>query len=212
MNQNNINEWSYKRYAKFYDRVELFDEKFQEKINKIYDLIMIDKATDLELIARESGCSLEECVMKIRYLKNKREIGDLYIDVVNKEIKHCSEEDQVLLDKYTRYIYNDHLSIKDMALKNKTATFATLPFIEDQIYKELKYLDSKCLLNGISLNDVDKEIVYYSVEKHKKEKDFITMSCPNCGAINDINRGSKIRCEYCNTIIEAPMEYGNNTI
>ena len=209
---NNINEWSYKRYAKFYDRVELFDDKFQDKINKIRDLVIVEHVTDLEFIAKESGCSLEECVMKIKYLKNKREIGDFYIDLVNKEIKYCSEEDQKLLGKYTMFLYQEHLSIKEMALRTGRATLEGLSMIEAQIYKDLKYLDDKGLINGISLNNVDKEIVYYTVEKHKKEKDFITMSCPNCGAINDSNRGGKVRCEYCKTIIEAPMEYGNNTI
>ena len=36
----------------------------------------------------------------------------------------------------------------------------------------------------------------------KKVRDYITINCPNCGALNDVNRGSKVRCEYCETIIE----------
>ena len=65
-----------------------------------------------------------------------------------------------------------------------------------------KTLYDKDLINGVKLNEVDKEILYYTVEKNKKEKDFISIRCKNCGAINDVNRGNKTRCEYCNTIIE----------
>ena len=36
----------------------------------------------------------------------------------------------------------------------------------------------------------------------KKEKDYVTINCPNCGDLNDVNRHSKTRCEYCKTIIE----------
>ena len=28
------------------------------------------------------------------------------------------------------------------------------------------------------------------------------INCPNCGAINELNKYSKVKCEYCGTIIE----------
>jgi len=40
-NGNNINEFSFQRYAKFYGDTVLFDNEFNYKINKIYDLIII---------------------------------------------------------------------------------------------------------------------------------------------------------------------------
>ena len=54
----------------------------------------------------------------------------------------------------------------------------------------------------MKINDVDKKLIYFTDEKSEKEKDFISFCCDNCGAINDVNRGNKTRCEYCGTIIE----------
>ena len=199
---NNISEWSYQRYARFYDDIKASDPKFDEKINKIYDLIVNEKCEDLHFIAEDSGCTYDECIMKIKYLKNKRKIGDLYIDYINGIIKECSEEDQKLLQKYSSFIYNNHFQANEMALKMPEATATNLKELEEKIFKDIEYLDSKGLINGIILNKVDKKIIYYTIEKHKNEKDVITINCPNCGAINDVNRGSKTRCAYCQTIVE----------
>ena len=57
------------------------------------------------------------------------------------------------------------------------------------------------MINGIKINEVDKEIIYYTIEK-SKVTDLISVECDNCGAINDVDRGIKTRCKYCNTIIE----------
>ena len=76
-----ISDDSYKKYAKYYDLTEPTDNTFNDKIDIIYDLIINKKYDDIEIIAKESNCTLEECVMKIRYLKNKRLIGDYYIDI-----------------------------------------------------------------------------------------------------------------------------------
>lgn len=37
-------------------------------------------------------------------------------------------------------------------------------------------------------------------------KDKITKSCPNCGALNELNKGGKVKCEYCGSIIEDELE------
>ena len=85
-----------------------------ELINKTKTIISDDsykKYDDIEIIAKESNCTLEECVMKIRYLKNKRLIGDYYIDINTKKIRQCSERDEKLLEEYSKFLYYQHLQI-----------------------------------------------------------------------------------------------------
>lgn len=90
------------------------------------------------------------------------------------------------------------------------AEIKNLDAIEDKVFEDLCYLDDKHLLNGISINRVDRKIIYYTIEKHKREKDYITMNCPNCGAINDVDRHGKTRCDYCKTIIDHQEKDENN--
>lgn len=203
----NINEWSYQRFAKFFDILELEDDFFKQKINKIYNMIVFEHIMDLELIAKESGCTIEETLLKIKYLKNKRRIGDMYIDSVNKVIKMCDENDKKLLEKYSVFLYRDHFQIKEIALRLPSTSYENLDAVEEQIFKDLEYLNSKGLINGIILNKIDKKIIYYSVEKHKNENDYVTIKCKHCGALNDVNRGNKVRCEYCRSIVEAPSDF-----
>lgn len=198
----NINEWSFQRYAKFYGNMILRDENFIQKMEIITDLVVRQKVEDIYFIAEEAGCTYEECILKIKYLKNKLVIGDLYIDHLNGVLKKCSDYEQSLLDKYNHFLYSNHFSLEDMALQMPQTSSLNIEKQKDIIFQELCYLDDRSLINGIILNRVDKKIIYYSVEKHKKEKDLITINCPNCGAINDVNRGGKARCEYCGTIIE----------
>lgn len=197
-----VNQDSYQRYAKFYEHAIPADILFEDKMNKIYQAVMIDKNKDIKKIAAKAGCSYDECILKIRYLKNKRRIGDLHIDHVNGLLLQCSPEDSELLTKYKPFIYNNHLTIKEMAARMPGASIKNLDKYKEQVFNDLKNLYDKDLINGIKLNEVDKEILYYTIEKNKKEKDFISIRCENCGAINDVNRGSKTRCAYCNTIIE----------
>lgn len=197
-----VNEYSFQKYAKFYGNIVLTDTEFKNKINTIHNLITNKKMQDITEIAKLSNCTFEECILKIRYLKNKRQIGDYYIDHVNGLILPCTKEDQILLDKYKPYIYQNHYQIDEIATHLPGSTLSNKKQTEEQVLKDLIYLDEKDLINGIKINKVDQKIIYYTIEKHKKEKDYITINCPNCGAINDVNRGGKIRCEYCNTIIE----------
>ncbi len=188
------NQWSYQRFANFYHQYEQSDEEFNHKIEKIKNLILDLGITDLHDIAEQSGCAYDECILKISYLKNKRIIGDYYIDSAAGIVALCSEEDQKLLKKYQKSIYRFHRSIEEMA--------EALSMTPEQVFSELEYLDNKKLLNGIILDKVDKRIIYYTVEKHLKEKYLVTVSCENCGALNDVKVGSKVRCEYCDTIIQ----------
>jgi hypothetical protein len=202
-----INEKSYQKYAKFYGEITFLDQEFENKINKIYDLIVKKHKTNIREIANETNCTYEECILKIKYLKNKRIIGDFYIDTINGIIKKCSKEDLDLLNKYKYFIYGQNrLQINEMALKFPNTTFDNIEEVEDKILEELKYLDSKNLINGLIINEVDKKIIYYSIEKHKKEKDFVSINCNSCGALNEIQRGGKTWCEYCHCIIEDKRE------
>lgn len=157
---------------------------------------------DIEKIAKASGCYYDDCLLKIDYLKNKRIIGNLYIDTKNSIINDWSEEDEELLKKYQGFIYGNHSQIKEIATKMPVAEIKNLDAVEEKVFQDLCYLDDKYLLNGININRVNRKIIYYTIEKHKKEKDYITMNCPNCGTINDVDRHGKTRCDYYKTIIE----------
>ena len=77
---------------------------------------------------------------------------------------------------------------------------------DEEVIKDLKYLIDKSLITGVSINEIDNKLVYYSVEKHKKDGKVVYIDCPHCGALNEIPIGSKKRCEYCETIIEHKLE------
>lgn len=196
-----ISEWSFQRYAKFYGVKALKDEQFTQKMEIISDLVLNKKVDDIKFIAKESKCTYEECILKIKYLKNKRKIGDLYIDHVEGKLKRCGAKEQQLLRKYSPYLYKRYLQIDEIARRMPTARAENLETIKEIVFKDLVYLDEKGLINGVILNKVDKTILYYHVEKHKKAKDYLSINCPSCGALNDVNRGGKARCEYCDTII-----------
>ena len=106
----NINEWSYKRFSRFFGKLELDDNEFATKLKTIWELIIIKKEDDIEKIASLSNCSFEECLFKIQYLKNKRKIGNYYIDTTEKVIRRCTPEDEKLLKNiyhlYINYICN----------------------------------------------------------------------------------------------------------
>lgn len=191
---NNINEWSYQRYARFYGTEEFKDQDFINKINTIKKLIEEDGITNLHDIALASNCTYDECILKIGYLKNKRFLGDYYIDAAAGLISLCSEEDKQLLKKYQHPIYYKNEPIDEIAKE--------LNMSKDDVWKELMYLDNKRLLNGVILDKIDDKIIYYRLEKRALEKDYVTVNCTNCGALLDVKRGSKVRCKHCDTIVE----------
>lgn len=197
----NINEWSYQRFCNFFDNIQLKDEKFDSKIDIILDLIVNKKETDLLLIQEASGCDYTELILKIMYLKNKRLIGDLYIDKGDNVIRKCSKEDQELLEKYSKYIYDYHMQPYEIAAKLPGASLTNMDFLANKVLEELEYLDDKYLINGINIDKVDKKIIYYTIEKHKKAKNFISINCNNCGALCDVPKKGKARCKYCNSIV-----------
>lgn len=207
----NISKNSFNNYSRYFADKEDEDDQdestFEDKVQKIYDLIINEKVTDLEFIRKDSGCNtLEECVLKIRYLENKRIIENHYIDLNSKTVKKCSLEDEKLLQKYCGFIYNQHLQIDEITLKLSTTTNKNYHQEKERVYQEILYLYDKCLLNGIRLNKVDRYISYYTIDKKRQKLDITMIKCPNCGANKELKRYSKVRCEYCNSIIEDKIE------
>lgn len=201
-NKKHLGEDSYKRYAKFYGDIVPTDEEYMDKLSSIYKLINTDKITDINLIAKNSNCTLEECVLKIRYLKNKKLIENYYIDTSNFVLLPCSVEDQKLLDKYKPYIYASHLQIDEIANYVANKGYKTINELREDVFNDLVYLNKKGLINGIKIDEIDRRIIYYTIEKRKINDGLETVHCPNCGALNDVSTVGKVRCGYCNTIIK----------
>ena len=198
----NISEWSFQRFAGFYDERVFPDPKFNEKIEAIKNCINEKHLERLDEIANKSGCTFEETVMKIRYLKNKRIFDNIYIDRFNKAVKRCTTEDEKILEKYYNMLYYDHFSISEIAQRVPNYYNKPLPIIEEDVFKDIKYLYDKCIVNGIKLDEERKEIIYYTIEKHKKAQNYATVNCQKCGALVDVSRGGNGRCEYCGSITE----------
>ena len=197
-----ISEWSYKRFVAFYGVSALTDKEFYTKLDKILRAINVDKKTSLQEIADYSKCELEDCILKIRYLKNKRKIGDLIIDKANGVIKPCSPEEQMLIDKYKPFVFAEHLQIEEIARRGANADTNTLNQKVEEIKKDIKHLMELDLLNGIKYDEGTNILTYYSIEKHNKEKEYMTVECPKCGSLNDVSRTDKVKCTYCGETIE----------
>lgn len=196
-----INEDSFQRYAKFFGSTIPTDDEFLKKLNSIYIAVIKDHDTKISSIAKKSNCSSEECVLKIRYLKNKRMLGDFYIDALHDELVMCSEEDSKLLEKYKPYIYHSHLQIDEIANLLPNKDYLDNKSMQDKVFEELNYLDNKGLLNGLIIDDIDRTITYYTIEKKKTNKGFESVHCNNCGALCDVQVDGKGRCDYCNSIV-----------
>ena len=99
-------------------------------------------------------------------------------------------------------IYFDHFSIVEMAQRVPNYHNKPMPIIEEDVFKDIKYLYDKCILNGIKLDEEKKDIIYYTIEKHKKSLQYATLNCPKCGALVDVGFNSNARCDYCGSIVE----------
>ena len=198
---NHVNENSFQNYAKFYGEIVPSEADFDRKLNKIYILIKDHNKTDIKEIADLTFCTIPECVLKIKYLKNKRLIDDLYIDTNNMKLIPCSSEDQQLIDKFKPYIYGTHTQIAEFVNLVPNPDRLDVEGHKKKLLEELVYLDKKNLINGVKIDDIDGEIIYYTLEKRKTVKDRETVHCPNCGALNDVELTGKVRCSYCNSIV-----------
>lgn len=200
---NKINETSYRDYTKFFGTEELEDKEFIKKMKIIYTQIMKANEEDIKQIAELAGCTYPECILKIRYLKQIKKIPeDYFVDEANGLVNRCSKEDQVLLKKYRPYIYRSKLQISEIASRIPHIPGKTFQEIQKQVLDDLIYLDDKDLINGIILNKVDGTITYYNTKEKGNKSDKITVTCQNCGAPNEVNRGGKTWCSYCGTIVE----------
>ena len=56
-----INEWSYQRFAGFYDERVLLDPLFNDKIKSIIDCVNNKKMDSIDEIAKVSNCTFDEC-------------------------------------------------------------------------------------------------------------------------------------------------------
>ncbi|MBR2679097.1 MAG: hypothetical protein IKE63_06735 [Bacilli bacterium] len=198
---NHVNENSFQRFAKFYGETYPHEEKFDAKINQIYILIKDRGERDIKKIAETSFCSIPECVIKIKYLKNKRLIEGLYIDTNNLKLIQCSDEEQALIDKYKPYIYGTHTQIEEFVNLLPNPEGLGVEEHKRKVLEEIKYLDQKDLINGIKIDDIDGRIIYYTLEKRKAVYNKETVHCPNCGALNDVEIAGKTRCDYCKGIV-----------
>ena len=198
----NINEWSYQRFCEFYNERVFKDERFKEKIDKITECVNDKKYERLDLISEEAGCPVEEVIMKIRYSKNKRVIDGVYIDRVNKLVKKCTSDDEEILNKYYEMLYSNHYLVQEMAEKMPNYHNKPLPIIKEDIYKDIKYLYEKNIINGIKLDESRREIIYYTLEKKRKAERYATINCPRCGTLVDVVKKNTGRCEYCGSIVE----------
>lgn len=197
------NQWSYQRFSRFYDDSVLNDDLFGRKMSRVKEAILVKKMEDIKEIAEYAEVTVKECILKIKYLKNKRLIGNYYIDREKNIVKMCSEEDAKLIDKYSDEIYCKHSQIDEMAMVLKNM-FPDIDYnkLKEKVYDDIKYLYNKELINGIKLDEENKEIIYYSVEKKRLAKWYATLNCPKCGALVDVPRGSSGRCSYCGSIVD----------
>lgn len=159
------------------------DESFHIKNNKIIKLITEDKLRDIKEIAEKSGCTLEECFLKIKYLEEKKRIPNIHLNSRAYTLIECSPGDEILLEKYTPYLNNRKIEAHRL---------------NEFRYEEILYLYKKDLIPEIDIDEETKTIIF--LDLHRKD-DLITVVCGNCGSINDVNRGSKTKCKYCKSII-----------
>jgi len=201
----NISLWSYQRFCKFYGYNVFTDPAFEEEIDTIM-ILVTNGISDINKIANSAGCSVRDCIFKLRYLKNKRWIdSNYYINSHTNEIKKCSENDYNLIDKYYEMIYQKNYSILEMAIemeKNNQDSSISRDILKEKIFDELKYLSDMSLLSGIKLDEDNKEIKYYSIEKRNNSKWFVSLNCPGCGALIDVPKNYQTKCEYCGKMVD----------
>lgn len=201
-----FNEWSYQRFSRFMGENTFTDKAFNKKMYKIKKAILNEGMDNIEEIAEYAECSYDDCIMKIKYLKNKRIIGDYFIDKKKKIIRKLDLDDSNLLKKYHDDIYYKHLQVDEIAKERSKIDNRNVKELEEEIFKDIKYLYDKEIINGIILNEEDKSISYYTLEKKKTTQWYNTLNCPKCGALVDVPKGSSERCEYCNSIVEDKQE------
>ena len=169
-----------------YDK-ERYSEKDSKKNNKIISLIKADKETDVKEIAKVSNCSLEECVLRIRYLEENGLIPNIHLNTNIFKLIVCNDEDEALLNKYLPTIRAKNIDKVKFGQNNCN-------------FDEVLYLYKKGLIPEIEIDEDNKKITYIDFNK-KIKRDLVSVRCKNCGALNDVNRDIKTKCKYCDNYI-----------
>ena len=191
----NISYWSFQRFCKYYDYVIFNDHNFDNEVKIVMECVTTFKETDINKIAANANCMVKYCLFLLRYSKKKRWLDETYyINAHTNEIKKCSENDLNLIKKYYEMIYQKHYNIDEIVKEIHEE--------KNEIFKELKYLSNLSLLSGIKLDEETKELFYYTLDKKKKNERYVTINCPNCGALVDVLKYSSEKCSYCDTIVE----------
>lgn len=194
------NQDSYNHYIDFLDdkQESIADANFKEKLLKIEHAIK-DGIEDITKIAELSGCTYEECVLKIKYLESKYYLNNIHIDHKAKKVIKCTKEEISLLKKYLPFLRNNHFTLDDITKKKRFGYNQDYEKLRNQIFNDIKYLVDNDLISWVKLNEVDKEIIYFSDDKKHL---MTTLVCPSCGASNEVIKGHKVRCKYCKMILE----------
>lgn len=149
-------------------------------------------------IAKEAKCSYVECITKIKYLKKNQYIKWCFVDHINGYVKKCSEEEEKLLNKYYLLLCGEHLQFEEIANRVAKPT-DNITSILANVHKDIIYLIDKELVVGVEYNENTDKLEYYDIND---SQNIVSINCPSCGAIVDINKGSKKKCEYCNSLIK----------
>lgn len=179
------------------------EPEFINEAGHIKKMIVEEKYEDIREIGERLSLTSTDCIKRIDYLRKcVNELNGYYLDYYHKTIKKCSPEEYKLLDKYVGYVYNDKLQIDQIAHLMRRTSTDDIYILKTQIKKDIKYLISKELVDGIKYDEKEDKIIRYN----KKNSDLISIPCPACGAINDVNEGRKAHCKYCNAIIKTHIK------
>ena len=158
-------EKEYQSYAQFNGINCTTDESYQTKMNLIYDLIVNNKEKNIKNISKKSKCSIEECILKIKYLKTKDIIDNYIIDTNNYKLIETTLEEKALILKYSDLLNNKKLQINQIAEVIPRTQGESIQQLQQRIYKDLINLYNKSLLDNLIINQETGYINYYIIEK-----------------------------------------------
>lgn len=156
-----IPENDYQNYAKFYGKNIPIEENYQIQMNIIYDLIVNNNEKNIKKISKKTQCNIDECILKIRYLKTKDLIDNYVIDNLNYKLIETSFEEKTLVLKYSDYLYKKNLQIKEIAEIIPRNQGQNIQQIHQKIYNDLISLYNKSLLDNLIINKETGYINYY---------------------------------------------------
>jgi len=165
LDMTNIQEINYQKYAQFFGHNVSTDENYENKMNIIYDLITNYKEKNIKKIAKKSKCSIDECILKIKYLKTNDLIDNYVIDYLNHKLVETTLEEKTLVLKYSEYLYKKNLQIPEMAQVMPRTQGEDIQQMQRKIYNDLINLYDKSLLDNLTINKETGYINYCQVDK-----------------------------------------------